>query len=272
MSGLTFTHLQAPFGTVVEGLKWGKPSEETVRQLTMMLRSRLLLVFRGQEQADREKLDEFFSAFGRLMSETYDGAFHYGTFTDDKTQFVQRRENQNYIVNVEGGTSELVWHCDQSHRPQLKIISVLEALACDDHVTPTEFRDMYVAYETLPRDLRMTLQNRQCVFFDPRLPGPDQQPRLADAMHLVFTPHPQSGRVALYVNDYTYRIVGFSLEESAELIKQLKAHADQYAPRVVHEWRQGDLVVWDNVGLQHRRGPVPAGQLRTLRQYEGVAE
>lgn len=272
MSGLTYTYLPAPFGVIVEGLRWGKPSEETVRELTVMLRSRLLLVFRGQEAPDRAQLDEFFSAFGRLMIETYDGTYHYGTFTDDEKETVQRRDNQNYIVNVDGGTSELVWHSDQSHRPQLKILSVLEAIACDEQVTPTQFRDMYVAYESLPRDLKTTLQNRQCVFFDPRIPGPDVQPRLADAMHLVFTPHPVSGRVALYPNDFTRRIVGFSLEESAELLARLAAHAEQCAPRLDHHWQQGDLVVWDNVGLQHRRDPVPAGQLRTLRQYEGVAE
>lgn len=269
---LTFTPLDAPFGAEVRGLTWDEPSSETVGTITRWLRSKLLLVFRGQDSPTREQLDGFFSHFGRLQLHTYDGAFHYGTFTDAATEFVQRRDDTNYVVNVEQGAEELPWHNDQSHRPQLKVLSVLEALEVEDDATPTEFRDMYVAYEMLPVDLRARLAHKQGVFFNPRQPPPSEQPRLADAMHLVFTPHPHSGRVALYVNGYTQRIAGFDLVESIRLLTLLERHAAQHAPRYVHAWRTGDLVVWDNVGLQHRRPRVAAGERRTLRQYEGVAE
>jgi taurine dioxygenase len=269
---LRASYLDAPFGAVVEGIEWGAPDAGTVRELTGLLRSSLLLVFRGQASPSHEQLDEFFGCLGRLMLDSYDGTFHYGTFNDDQDQLVQRRQAQNYVVNVDGGASELVWHSDQSHRPQLKILSLLEAIEAEGEVVPTEFRNMYIAYETLPAELKFRLQNRQCVFFDPRQPSPEQQPRLADAMHLVFTPHPHSGRVALYPNDFTRRIVGFSLDDSAQLLAELRAHVEENAPRLSHAWQQGDIVAWDNVGLQHRRDPLPAGQVRTLRQYEGLAE
>jgi alpha-ketoglutarate-dependent taurine dioxygenase len=269
---LALRSLDAPFGAVVEGLEWGQPGPEIVRQITSALRSKLLLVFRGQTSPTHEQLDEFFASFGRLMLDTVDGRFHYGTFSDSDAQPVHRKQQQNYVVNVDGGAPELVWHNDQSHRPQLKTLSLLEAVECEDHVVPTEFRDMYNAFETLPPTLRQRLQNKQCVYFDPRLPGPDERPRLCDAMHLVFTPHPQSGRVALYVNDFAARIVGVSDEENRDLLGQLRQHSEDNAPRLAHAWRQGDIVAWDNVGLQHRRDAMPAGQVRKLRQYEGLAE
>ena len=271
-AGLQQSSLDAPFGVVVEGLDWGRPDDETVRALTVLLRSKLLIVFRGQVSPTHDQLDDFFGAFGRLVLQTYDGTFHYGSFDDDEQKTVHRKEEQNYVVNGANGTSELVWHSDQSHRPQLKKLSVLEAIRAEGDVVPTEFRDMYVAYETLPSDLRGKLQNRQCVFFDPRQPSPAERPRLADAMHPVFTPHPDSGRIALYVNDFTARIVGFDLAESDELLARLREHTDRNAPRFNHRWQVGDLVAWDNVGLQHRRDPMPAGQVRVLRQYEGLAE
>lgn len=269
---LSTEFIDAPFGVVVRGVDWERPSAEVMRQLTVLMRSRLLLVFRGQPSPTKEQLDGFFSKFGRLVLETYDGTFHYQTFNEDEGEVVRRLSNQNFVANVAGGASELVWHCDQSHRPQLKVISALEAIEVEGVVVPTQFRDMYVAYETLPADLRMQLQHRQGVFFDPRMPSPDVQPRLADAMHLVFTPHPTSGRVALYVNDYTRRVVGFSLEASDEILVRVRAHIDANAPRFDHQWLPGDFVVWDNVGLQHRRDAMPPGQIRKLRQYEGVAE
>ena len=270
--GLRVSYPSAPFGAIVYGLDWGPPGAETVRILTTLLRSRLLIVFRGQESPSHEQLEEFFGSFGRLVLKTYDGTFHYGTFNDDEKQAVHRKNEQNYVVNVPGGSSELVWHSDQSHRPQLKILSLLEGVEIPGEVVPTEFRDMYVAYETLPAALKFRLQNRQCVFFDPRQPSPEERPRLADAMHLVFTPHPHSGRVALYVNDFTRRIVGFSASESDELLAQLRAHTAANAPRLSHSWQQGDIVAWDNVGLQHRRDAMPPDQVRKLRQYEGLAE
>jgi taurine dioxygenase len=271
-SRLTTEYLAAPFGVVVRGVEWGRPDDQTVRGLTTLLRSKLLLVFRGQRSPAHEELDEFFGAFGRLVLQTYDGTFHYGTFDDDEQKTVHRKHEQNYVVNGANGASELVWHSDQSHRPQLKKLSLLEAMRCEGDVVPTEFRDMYVAYETLPAQLKFRLQNKQCVFFDPRQPSPAERPRLADAMHPVFTPHPDSGRVALYVNDFTARIVGFSQEESADLLAELREHTATHAPRLSHAWQQGDIVAWDNVGLQHRRDAMPPGQVRVLRQFEGLAE
>lgn len=265
-------YLEAPFGVVVEGVEWGRPDPDTVRELTTMLRSKLLVVFRGQTSPTHDELDEFFGAFGRLVLQTYDGTFHYGTFNDDEQQTVHRKQEQNYVVNVAAGTNELVWHSDQSHRPQLKKLSLLEAIQCEGEVVPTEFRDMYVAYETLPAELRFRLQAKQCVFFDPRQPSPAERPRLADAMHPVFTAHPDSGRVALFVNDFTARVVGFSEAESADLLAELREHTAANAPRFAHRWQAGDIVAWDNIGLQHRRDAMPPGQIRVLRQFEGLAE
>jgi taurine dioxygenase len=271
-TALQYRYLEAPFGVVVEGLEWGRPDPDTVRELTTLLRSKLLVVFRGQTSPTHDQLDEFFGAFGRLVLQTYDGTFHYGTFNDDEQQTVHRKQDQNYVVNVAAGTNELVWHSDQSHRPQLKKLSLLEAIQCEGEVVPTEFRDMYVAYETLPAQLRFRLQAKQCVFFDPRQPSPAERPRLADAMHPVFTAHPDSGRVALFVNDFTARIVGFSEAESADLLAELREHTAVNAQRLSHSWRAGDIVAWDNIGLQHRRDAMRPGQIRVLRQFEGLAE
>jgi taurine dioxygenase len=97
-------------------------------------------------------------------------------------------------------------------------------------------------------------------------------PRLADATHPVFTPHPHSGRRALYVNDFADRIVGLNRAQSDSILAELRRHIDAAAPRYTHRWRNGDMVVWDNIGLQHRRDAVPPHQLRTMRQYGGLAE
>jgi taurine dioxygenase len=104
------------------------------------------------------------------------------------------------------------------------------------------------------------------------MPGPDDIPRLADATHPVFLEHPHTGRHALYVNDFADRIVGVDRADSDARLHEVREHLRVAAPRYVHHWRTGDLLLWDNIGLQHRRDPVPGGQRRTMRQHGGLAE
>jgi taurine dioxygenase len=271
-NALVVRPLGEAFGAEVRGLRWDCQEPAVFTALTRALRRHLLLIFRGQVSPTHEELDGFFRGFGRLISESYDGTFHYNTFTDKDSDQVHRKDNFNFVVNTAEGQTELVWHNDQFHRPQFKILSVLEALELDPGVVPTQYRDMYTAYEMLPPALRGELEYKQTVNLDPRRLDVVRWPRLADSMHPVFSPHPHSSRRALYVGEWTHRIAGVDMAVSDRLLAQLRAHAKEHAPMYTHHWQVGDIVVWDNVGLQHRRDAMAPGLKRVLRVYEGVAE
>jgi alpha-ketoglutarate-dependent taurine dioxygenase len=271
-SRLRFSKLDAPFGIEVSGIDWDDPAPDEVRLITQALRRHLLLVFRGQKSPSHDQLDRFFERFGRLTLKTFDGAFHYTTFSRDDKVEIHRRDDGNYLTNTDAGLSELVWHNDHFHRPHLKLLSVIEAMDFEEGASSTCFRDMYTVYEMLPAEVRSRLEYKQTANFDPRQPGPQDKPRLCDAMHLVFPPHPHSGRKTLFVNDFTYRIVGVPDDENEKLLAQLRAFSLENAPFYEHEWRTGDMVVWDNVGLQHRRDGMPPGKRRVMRAYEAIAE
>jgi pentalenolactone F synthase len=276
----------APFGVEVTGLSWGRPDADTCRVVTAALRSHLLLVFRGQSSPSEAELDEFLRGLGRLVLETEDGRDHYRghVFKDAGPESGLKKEMRAYQHRAEDntgstfydpmatGASELVWHNDQSHRPMLKVVSVLEAVDFEDVTVPTQFRDTYAAAETLAGEARGALVHRQGIYYNPRLPPPGEMPRAADAMHPLLLAHPHSGRRALYVNDYVDRIAGMDRRDSDEVLASLRGHLDGHAPRYVHHWQTGDLVIWDNIGLQHRRDPIPAGQRRHMRQHGGIAE
>jgi taurine dioxygenase len=86
------------------------------------------------------------------------------------------------------------------------------------------------------------------------------------ARHSVLLPHPRTATDVLYVNEMqTERINELSPDDSDELIGALFAHL--YTPEFTyeHRWQIGDLVVWDNVAVQHaRRDPVEGP--RTLQR------
>jgi alpha-ketoglutarate-dependent taurine dioxygenase len=276
----------APFGIEITGLSWGDGGSDLHKVLIAALRSHLLLVMRGQTSPAESELSDFLRGFGRLVLETEDGQEHYkghlhkeggpASALKREMRSYQHRADDNsgstFYDPVMTGASELVWHNDQSHRPMIKVISVLEALDFDDVTVPTQFRDTYVAAETLPLELRDALAHRQAVYFDPRLPPVEELPRACDAMHPLIATHPHSGRKALYVNDYADRIAGMDRDESDGILGALRLHLDTDAPCYTHYWHTGDIVIWDNLGLQHRRDPIPAGQRRHIRQHGGVAE
>src|SRR5580700_3409260 len=235
-SDLRIRGLGAAFGAEVRGLAWGVPASEVVHQLTIALRRHLLLVMRGMPSPTHDQFDEFFRPFGRLLLETRDGTFHYGKFTRDDQEVVHRKSDGNYVVSTDMGAAELGWHNDQFHKPQLKILSVLEAVEFEPGSTPTCFRDMYTAYEMIPAALRAQLEYKQSINFDPKLPGPEALPRLCDAMHPIFTAHPHSGRRALYICDFTAGIAGTDPAHSDSLMAQLRRHAEDNAPQYAHQW------------------------------------
>ena len=73
-------------------------------------------------------------------------------------------------------------------------------------------------------------------------------------------------RPYVFVNSHsTALIAGMSESESDALLEELFSYI--YAPDNIyeHQWTTGDLVLWDNLGLQHARAKV-AGGVRTLRR------
>jgi len=284
-SPLRFSRLpETPFGVEVRGVDWSRPDEESARLISIAMRRHLLLVLRGQPIATDEQLDTFFRGLGRLVLDTEDGRAHYGAHIGMGPASEEKKKMQDFLsrkadntgstyYNPGGeGISELAWHNDQYHKPMLKIVSVFEALEVEPNVVPTEFRDTYTAYEMMPTDLRAALEHKNIIYFDPRLPPPSEMPRLCDSMHPIFQAHPHSGRKSVLVNDFSDRIAGVNRAESDAMLKEVRDYLDATAPKLVHQWTSGDMVVWDNIGLQHRRDAVPPLQKRKMRQYGGLAE
>jgi taurine dioxygenase len=85
--------------------------------------------------------------------------------------------------------------------------------------------------------------------------------------HRAVMAHPVTGAPLLFVNEMqTARLVGVNEEESWALMQAVFGYL--YDPPYVYEhmWNQGDLVIWDNIALQHARSALPARSRRTLQR------
>jgi taurine dioxygenase len=95
-------------------------------------------------------------------------------------------------------------------------------------------------------------------------------------VHPAIHRNPHTGRDCIRVNELqTARILGMEWEESRDVLSAIYEHIYQPAHVLEHRWRNGDVVFWDNIGLQHMRGSLNDCGKRVLQRVivgtEGVA-
>jgi alpha-ketoglutarate-dependent taurine dioxygenase len=151
----------------------------------------------------------------------------------------------------------------------------LYGLEVEQPTAPTTFASGAYAWKTLPGDLRKRLEDlkvlhtagivRRGDLTDVLLTEVENPPT---AITPLARPHQRTGETILYAcEQMTKEVVGVSSAESERILGEVFAHL--YDPKMCwdHEWRQRDLVVWDNVALQHSRKNVSVqGPARTLRK------
>lgn len=183
-----------------------------------------------------------------------------------------------YVSNSRAGGiiphGALLFHSDLAFTPAPYLGLSLHALELPETGSATWFVDAVAACRALPPSLRRRLDGCTAVHaFDLRTqrgdgrafrePVPDDGVR---ATHPVILEHPVTGDPVLYVNEMqTERIDGLAADESDELLQELFAHLYSGEFTYAHQWQLGDLIVWDNVAVQHaRRDPVDGP--RTLQR------
>jgi taurine dioxygenase len=134
----------------------------------------------------------------------------------------------------------------------------LYALAIPSRGGDTHFASMYAAYDALPDALKRRLEGligayvyggrkKKTALLNPE--DRDKKP----ALHPIVRPHPETGRKALYFDPgKILRIEGLAAEESDALIDELTGYMIQPDAQYRHQWRKGDIVIWDNRCSYHK--------------------
>lgn len=154
------------------------------------------------------------------------------------------------------------WHSDMCYAarpPRGTMLYAIETPA--QHGLPlgdTEFASAAAAWDALPDDLRRRIEGRRAVFdFTGRKrafpPTADEIARNPPVAHPIVRTHPRSRRKCLYVmRDDCTGIEGIPDEEAEALIAALADHIVKPQFIYRHQWRPGDVLMWDNCTVQHR--------------------
>ena len=87
------------------------------------------------------------------------------------------------------------------------------------------------------------------------------------AVHPLVRTHPETGRNCLFLGRRSKAYVaGMTVAESDALLDALLAHATQPQFAWHHDWKNGDLLMWDNRCVMHRRDPFDPRVRRTLHR------
>jgi taurine dioxygenase len=86
------------------------------------------------------------------------------------------------------------------------------------------------------------------------------------SVHPLVRTHPETGRKAIYLNPIRVEgIEGMQEGAALALLDDLLEHARQPRFEYRHQWRAGDLVMWDNRCLLHKaNGDYDMTQVRYL--------
>lgn len=261
------------FGATIQGLDTGRPPDpETARRLKRIIAERGFVLLRGQALDEAAHV-----AFAERLGDTtvpWLNAVELGTLARIKELpgrpgYTGTHPGAVYFVNgpeyrdtPDDGYLQ-GWHADMTHLQVPLHYATLYAIEAPRFGYETWLSDQSLAYEQLDAETRAQGENLQIfhrfqhVF--PRLP-PVAQP--------LFLAHPLTGRRSIYgipgVADPAP--IGLTAEAGAALMAKLTAHLDDDRFLYRHVWRQGDLLIWDNRCVLHRRGPQAKGQTRILRR------
>jgi alpha-ketoglutarate-dependent taurine dioxygenase len=166
------------------------------------------------------------------------------------------------------------WHTDMSYSSDIALANVLYAVKVPVRdgrpLGDTQFRNMHAAYEGLPGDIKRRLAGRTAThdfakFWDMMRarPGsqrapltPEQRAKRPPVSQPIFRTHPITGRTILYCNPgYAMGIDGMEESESAELLGLLFAHQEKPEYFHAHQWAEGQVLMWDNIGTVHNAVP-----------------
>lgn len=279
---LSVRQLHPLFVGEVGGVDVGRPLDAAmVRALNEAIDRYAVLVFHGQDLDDERQMG-FARQFGELELPR-SGRVDVKRRLRPEMADISNLDEQDRLRGRDDPRrfdqlGNRLWHTDGSFRRVPAALSMLYA-----HRVPgpsplgsgeTEFADLRAAYDGLPEATKAEIDglvvlhdiawSRGQLGFNDLLFG-ERQVLPPVPQRLVRT-HPGSARRTLYLAAHASEIVGWPLPDGRLLLRELIEHATRRDFVYRHEWREGDLVIWDNRCTMHRGRHFDETQVRDLRR------
>ena len=275
---MRFEQVGQSFVAEVVDVDLGRISDSEFRVLYKAWLEFGVLRIRGQSLNDGE-LQRFSNRFGPLEE------IPYGKISEEEKRKIKNR----YVtvisnIEVDGkpigglGNKEATWHSDMTYIEDPPPASILMSLEVPELGGDTHFSDQKAAYLSLPNELVSRIENLSIKHnaahtsvgdlrrgFDP-IKDPREAP---GAIHSIVRTHDETQEKMLYLGrrELAY-VVGFALEESEQLLNEVWRYAAMSENVWTQQWEIGDVIIWDNRRVLHRRDGFDQSQRRLMKRCQ----
>ena len=271
--------LHPVFVAEASGLDLTQPlSRQDVLAINAAMNEHAVLVWKNQPLTQQQQL-QFAASFGPLdvglkrvfkRPERLDDERLIDISNVDAQGQVARRDSPKNLSNF----ANQLWHSDSSFMNPRAAYSMLHCVIKPSWGGNTEFADLRHAYDTLDDHAKADIEHLQAehyalhtrLLLGDEAYTDDQKKEIAPAVWPLADKHPGSGRRVLFVGAHARQILGWPTAESRMFLQDLMEHATQRERVYVHEWSEGDLVMWDNRSTLHRGRRYDVTERRELRR------
>ena len=277
---ITVTRLTPHFAAQIDGVDITRPVDDaTWRDIRAAFEEHSVLLFRDQPLNDEQQIT-FSQRFGglevtRSMNPAAGTPFARQSNLDIKTGEVIPSDDRRMIYQL----ANMLWHSDSSFKPVPSLCSLLSARIVPPEGGATEFASARCAYPSLPDALKRRCEGATVVHDfswsrDQIRPGfftDKERAEYPPVRHPLVRRNPANGREALFLGAHASHIEGLSVEDGRAFLKELLDHVTQRQFCYRHEWREGDLIIWDNRCVLHRATPYDTTRYKRLMQRTTVS-
>jgi taurine dioxygenase len=258
------TTLSDHIGVEVRGVEPGSFADPALAgTLDALLGRHHLLLFRVHDLPVADQI-AIIGQFGEVVDEGGNGLRHV---------FISNAREDGVLTLGK----RLVFHSDNVFTPEPLNVVSLYGLRVIDDTAPTRFANTVRACSLLAESMARDLADARALNLSGfaggwyRYRDAEVEPHHPRAVHPVITHDTWSGDAALMVSEQqTDRILDWPADVSEDTLQALFALLYQPDNVYEHHWREGDLVIWDNLALQHGRPELIREGERTLRRVSAV--
>ena len=254
-----------------------KLTQDQINFINQSWDERLVLVFKKQN-LDDHKLINFSKYFGELDPP---GPNPYGiTFLPEFPEINVisnvKNEQGNPIGNL--GDGEAVWHADMTYLQLPPKAGILYALEVPENQGNTHFANMALAYNELPNKLKEKIDDKILIHDSAHnsagmlrkgyseVDNPSETP---GARHPMVITDKNTNKKLLFLGRRPHAyIIGLELEESENLLNEIWEHATQEKFTWTQKWEKGDLLMWKNLNVLHKRDAFDPNTRRVMHRTQ----
>ena len=254
------------FGLEVSGVELSSPiDDDSFAEIRDLYFSHSALLFRDQDLSPQSQA-RLAHRFGRPKIETRK-QFNLKDYPEVSTiGNAKHPDGEDAAFFVRGGFG---WHTDGTSACHVDAATFLYAVEVPKVGGDTLLCSTATAYENIPETLKDQLSDLEmlCSFHahndllleadpDSHIPLTQEERRaLPPVWHKIMQVHPVTGRTVLYMNFNPIEFNSVSLSVGEEWLQEVLAVATQEQYVYRHEWKPGDILIWDNHAVLHSGTP-----------------